>query len=153
MNLEVRFGAVLHFFPYFIFLCDLVRFFVLFCFVLNRGAVKAHCGYLFGNSTCYLDIGMVHAYPMESPWAYLLSPVASEPIWPQTGCCSASRQSVAPPHRLPALLLLTSLLPKLAPPLVSTFQGWLQAENELPSSEMTFAKGGPWATPSSCFGA
>ena len=109
MNLEVRFGAVLHFFPYFIFLCDLVRFFVLFCFVLNRGAVKAHCGYLFGNSTCYLDIGMVHAYPMESPWANLLSPVASEPIWPQTGCCSASRQSVAPPHRLPALLLLTSL--------------------------------------------
>lgn len=51
------------------------------------------------------------------------------------------------------LLLLTSLLPKLAPPLVSTFQGWLQAENELPSSEMTFAKGGPWATPSFCFGA
>ena len=75
----------------------------------ETGAVKAHCGYLFGNSTCYLDIGMVHAYPMESPWAYLLSPVASEPIWPQTGCCSASRHSVAPPHRLPALLLLNSL--------------------------------------------
>ena len=80
-----------------------VWFSQVFFFFLNRGAVKAHCGYLFGNSTCYLDIGMVHAYPMESPWAYLLSPVASEPIWPQTVCCSASRHcSPTPPLACPA---------------------------------------------------